>query len=117
MADGDLTGAQSMLPTMAGAANAGDQISEQVWAGSTGTGGFTFGQPDNSSTPLMWAIAQFVRLAVNISAGQDVDPPGVVAQCVQDGNCPVSGSVKETVTVGMATYYGSGALRPGQTGQ
>ena len=99
VADGNLTGAQSMLQTMAGAANAGDQISEQVWDGGTGTGGFTFGQPDNSSTPLMWAMAQFVRLAIDISAGQDVDTPSVVTQCVQDSNCPVSGSVKETVNV------------------
>lgn len=99
VAAGNLTGAQSMLQTMAGAANAGDQISEQVWDGSTGTGGFTFGQPDNSSTPLMWAMAQFVRLAIDISAGQDVDTPSVVTQCVQESNCPVSGSVKETVNV------------------
>ncbi|HEY9241390.1 MAG TPA: glycoside hydrolase family 15 protein, partial [Streptosporangiaceae bacterium] len=99
VAAGNLSGAQSMLQTMAGAANAGDQISEQVWGGSTGTGGFTFGQPDNSSTPLMWAMAQFVRLAVDISAGKNVDTPSVVTQCVQDSNCPVSGSVKETVNV------------------
>jgi glucoamylase len=99
VAAGNLSGAQSMLQTMAGAANAGGQIPEQVWGGSTGTGGFTFGQPDNSSTPLMWAMAQFVRLAVDISAGQDVDTPSVVTQCVRSSNCPVSGSVKETVHV------------------
>ena len=99
VADGNLSGAQSMLATLAGAANSGDQIPEQVWAGATGTGGFTFGQPDNSSTPLMWAMAQYVRLAIDISAGQDVDTPAVVTQCVQHGACPVSGSVKETVNV------------------
>jgi len=99
VADGNLTGAQSLLATMAGAANSGYQISEQVWGGSTGTGGFTFGQPDNSSTPLMWAMAQYARLAIDISAGKDVDTPAVVTQCVQQGSCPVSGSVKETVNV------------------
>ena len=99
VADGNLSGARSMLATMAGAANSGYQIPEQVWAGATGTGGFTFGQPDNSSTPLMWAMAQYVRLAIDISAGQNVDTPGVVTQCVQQGNCPVSGSVRETVNV------------------
>jgi glucoamylase len=88
-----------MLTTMAGAANSGYQIPEQVWGGSTGTGGFTFGQPDNSSTPLMWAMAQYVRLAIDISAGQDTDTPIVVSQCVQRGSCPVTGSVKETVNV------------------
>ena len=99
VADGNASAAQSMLATMAGAANSGYQISEQVWGGATGTGGFTFGQPDNSSTPLMWAMAQYVRLATDISAGKDVDTPAVVSQCVQQGSCPVSGSVKETVNV------------------
>jgi glucoamylase len=99
VADGNLTGAQSLLTTMAGAANSGYQIPEQVWGGTTGTGGFTFGQPDNSSTPLMWAMAQYVRLAIDISAGKDVDTPAVVTQCIQDSSCPVSGPVKETVSV------------------
>ncbi|WP_329365188.1 glycoside hydrolase family 15 protein [Streptomyces sp. NBC_00669] len=79
VAAGDLTGAQSALGTMAGAA-ADHQISEQVWGGSTGANGFTFGKPDNSATPLMWAMAQYVRLAVDISAGQDVDTPTAVCQ-------------------------------------
>ena len=100
VANGNLAGAQSMLQTLAGTAGAaGYQIPEQVWGGSTGTGGFTFGQPDNSSTPLMWALAQYARLANDISAGHDTDTPAVVTQCVQQGNCPVSGSVKETVNV------------------
>ncbi len=99
VAAGNLSGAQSLLATMAGAANSGYQIPEQVWGGATGTGGFTFGQPDNSSTPLMWAMAQYVRLAIDISAGKDVDTPGIVTQCVQQGACPVTGSVKETVNV------------------
>jgi glucoamylase len=102
VADGNSSGAQSMLATMAGAANAGYQISEQVWGGSTGTApqsGFTFGQPDNSSTPLMWAMAQYARLAIDISAGTDVDTPAVVTNCLRNSSCPVSGSVKETVNV------------------
>ena len=103
VAAGNLTGAQSLLATMAGAANSGYQIPEQVWGGSTGTGGFTFGQPDNSATPLMWAMAQYVRLAIDISAGKNVDTPAVVTQCVQSGSCPTGGSgggsVKETVNV------------------
>jgi glucoamylase len=99
VADGNLTGAQSLLQTMASAANSSYQISEQVWGGSTGVGGFTFGDPDNSSTPLMWAMAQYARLAIDISAGKDVDTPAVVTQCIQDNSCPVTGPVKETVNV------------------
>jgi glucoamylase len=99
VADGNLSGAQSMLATMAGAANSGHQISEQVWGGGTGVNGFTFGQPDNSSTPLMWAMAQYVRLAIDISAGADADTPSVVSSCLLHSSCPVTGSVKETVNV------------------
>jgi glucoamylase len=99
VADGNLSGAQTMLQTMAGAANSGYQISEQVWGGSSGVNGFTFGQPDNSSTPLMWAMAQYVRLAIDISAGTDVDTPSVVSSCLLQGSCPVSAAVKETVNV------------------
>lgn len=99
VADGNVAAAQSALQTMAGAANGGFQISEQVWGGSTGTGGFTVGKPDNSSTPLMWAMAQYVRLAIDISAGADVDTPAVAANCLQHGSCPVSEPVQQTVNV------------------
>ncbi len=99
VADGNLSGAQSMLQTMAGAANSGYQISEQVWGGSSGVNGFTSGQPDNSSTPLMWAMAQYVRLAIDISSGKDADTPTVVSNCLLASNCPVTGTVRETVNV------------------
>jgi glucoamylase len=99
IAAGNTSGASSELSTMANSANSGYQISEQVWGGSSGTGGFTFGQPDNSSTPLMWALAQYARLAIDISAGKLVDTPAVVTQCIQQDNCPVSGAVQETVNV------------------
>jgi len=80
VAAGNLAAAQAALQTMQGAATTGGQISEQVWGASTGTNGFAFGQADNSASPLMWAMAQFVRLAVDISAGTDVDTPAVVCQ-------------------------------------
>ena len=100
VADGNLTGAQSHAADHGGRGQLRRTRSpSRSGAAATGTGGFTFGQPDNSSTPLMWAMAQYVRLAIDISAGQDVDTPAVVTQCVQQGNCPVSGSVKETVNV------------------
>jgi hypothetical protein len=66
----------------------------------------------------MWAMAQYVRLAVDISAAKNLDTPSVVTQCVQQGSCPVSGSVKETVNVTVpvntdasgATVYLAGNL-------
>ena len=47
----------------------------------------------------MWAMAQYARLAIDISAGKDTDTPAVVTQCVQHGSCPVTGSVLQTVNV------------------
>jgi glucoamylase len=78
VAAGNLSGAQSMLATMAGAANQGYQIPEQVWDQPSAFG-FTFGQGTGSATPLEWSLAQFVRLAVNVSAGKEVETPSVVA--------------------------------------
>jgi glucoamylase len=107
VAAGNLSGAQSMLATMAGAANAGYQIPEQVWGGSTGTGGFTFGQPDNSSTPLMWAMAQYVRLAIDISAGHLQDTPAVVADryaAATAGTGTVTEKVNVTVPVNTDAF-------------
>ena len=87
VAAGQLTDARTALQTMADSAS-DDQLSEQVWGGANGTDGFTFGKPDDSATPLMWAMAQYVRLAVDISAGQDVDTPAAVTQCVQRERLP-----------------------------
>jgi glucoamylase len=83
LAHGSLSSAASALNTMAGAAYA-DQISEQVWGNSTSQNGFTFGKPDNSDSPLMWAMAQFDRLAIDISAGTDVDTPSLVCGTFND---------------------------------
>lgn len=123
IADGNLSGAQAALETMAGAA-ASDQISEQVWSGSNGVNGFTFGKPDNSADPLMWAMAQYVRLAINISAGKNTDTP--LAVCQTFGTCGgPSGGVTETVNVTVPvstatsaeTVYLAGDLSALGTGQ
>ncbi|QMU78639.1 hypothetical protein GXW83_25970 [Streptacidiphilus sp. PB12-B1b] len=84
---GDTADAQAMLQTMQGAATPGGQITEQVWGNSTpsSVNGWTLGQPDNSSTPLMWAMGQYVRLANDISHGSDLDTPGIV--CTTFGTC------------------------------
>lgn len=95
---GNTADAATMLSSMANAANAGYQISEQIWP-TTSADGFTQGQPDNSSTPLMWAMAQYVRLAIDISAGRTVETPAVVAQRYAAGSGGGGGTVSEKVTV------------------
>jgi glucoamylase len=78
LAAGQPGAAAAALATMAGAANEGLLIPEQVWDQPSG-GGFTLGQGTGSATPLAWSMAQFVRLAASISAGRDVETPAVVA--------------------------------------
>jgi glucoamylase len=97
---GDTADANAMLGSMANAANAGYQISEQIWPTSSADG-FTQGQPDNSSTPLMWAMAQYVRLAIDISAGRTVDTPAIVAQRYADAT-----QIQTTFDVNATTYWG-----------
>lgn len=78
LALGDAAGAQSRLAALAGTANAGGMIPEQVWDQPDAMG-FTLGKGTGSATPLIWAEAQFARLAVSISAGHNVETPSVVA--------------------------------------
>ena len=70
--------AASYLQTMANAGNAGFLIPEQAWD-RPDQFGFTFGEPTGSASPLNWALAVYVRLAVSIDAGHPVETPPVVA--------------------------------------
>jgi len=69
------------LRAMAGAANDGLMLPEQVWDGEPPTGGpgFEAGEGTRSGTPLAWTHAQFVRLAWSIDAGAPIEQPSIVA--------------------------------------
>jgi glucoamylase len=73
--------ANDQLAAMAGAANEGGLIPEQVWDDQppSGTPGFPKGEGTLSATPLAWSHAQFVRLAWSIDAGRPVEQPSIVA--------------------------------------
>jgi glucoamylase len=58
-------------------ANDGMMIPEQVWDGQRSSG--SFGSGTGSATPLAWSIAQFIRLAMNIKSGRNLETPQVVA--------------------------------------
>ncbi len=69
------------LQAMLHFANDGGMIPEQVWDRANPTyGDFTFGQGTGSATPLVWSMAQFMRLAVDVQAGRIVEQPSVVAE-------------------------------------
>lgn len=78
--------AMSRLSTMAQFANDGLMIPEQVWDSPNVPKNvdrqfmpeLKFGEGTGSATPLAWSMAQFIRLAVNVNAGRNLDTPKVV---------------------------------------
>ncbi len=70
--------ATERLDSMQKFANDGMMIPEQVWSQNNGV--FPFGEGARSATPLAWSMAQFIRLAMNLKAGKNLDTPEVVAR-------------------------------------
>jgi glucoamylase len=81
LAAGDPAAAATRLTAMAGAANAGEMLPEQVWDARAPSGrpGFAPGEGTRSATPLAWSHAQLVRLAWSLQAGAPVETPSIVA--------------------------------------
>ena len=78
IAAGDVQSARRRLDTLAGFANDGLMIPEQVW--DRDGPGFQVGRGTGSATPLAWSMAQFIRLAMSIEKGRNVETPKVVAE-------------------------------------
>ncbi|MGI8786478.1 MAG: glycoside hydrolase family 15 protein [Pyrinomonadaceae bacterium] len=78
--------ARSRLDAMLSFANEGLMIPEQVWdspnvpktVGNQFVPELKFGEGTGSATPLAWSMAQFIRLAVNLQAGRNLETPDVV---------------------------------------
>ncbi|HKG98664.1 MAG TPA: hypothetical protein VKA97_12655, partial [Pyrinomonadaceae bacterium] len=76
LAAGDIRSARRRLETLAAFANDGRMIPEQVWDRS----GPRPGAGTGSATPLAWSMAQFIRLAMSIRTGKNVETPRVVIE-------------------------------------
>lgn len=78
--------AKSRLEAMSKFANDGLMIPEQIWdspnvpknADKQFVPELRFGEGTGSATPLAWSMAQFIRLAVNLQEGRNLDTPDVV---------------------------------------
>lgn len=78
--------AKNRLDSMAKFSNEGLMIPEQIWDSPNLPKNIDkqfipelkFGEGTGSATPLAWSMAQFVRLAVNLQAGKNLDTPDVV---------------------------------------
>jgi glucan 1,4-alpha-glucosidase len=78
--DDDLEPA-TLLRTMQRFANSGRMIAEQVWDRDYRTKyDWEYGEGTGSATPLAWSMAQFVRLAHGIDAGEPVETPAFVRE-------------------------------------
>jgi glucoamylase len=79
LALGDVASARKRLDTLAGFANDGLMIPEQVWdRAESPAPSLRFGAGTGSATPLAWSMAQFIRLAMSIERGRNVETPRVV---------------------------------------
>ena len=80
LAFGQKAEARKRVDAMLAFANDGMMIPEQVWDQSKSPGPtFHFGSGTGSATPLTWSMAQFIRLAINIRAGRNLETPRIVA--------------------------------------
>src|SRR5882672_4144504 len=76
VARGGLAVARRRLDAMMAFANDGLMIPEQVWDRSESPRPeFRFGEGTGSATPLAWSMAQFIRLAINLKQGHNVETP------------------------------------------
>jgi len=80
LARGNKDLARKHLDTLMGFANEGRMLPEQVWDQPASLGSiFRVGAGTGSATPLAWSMAQFIRLAVSIQHGRNVETPPIVA--------------------------------------
>lgn len=80
LAHGDRNAAIRCLDALGGFANAGMMIPEQVWdRADSPAAEFRFANGTGSATPLAWSMAQFIRLAINLKTGRNLETPEVVA--------------------------------------
>ena len=72
--------ARERLDAMMRFAGGGGMIPEQIWdRRDHPRPELRFGKGTGSATPLAWSMAQFIRLAINLQKGRNLDTPDVVA--------------------------------------
>jgi glucoamylase len=130
LAEGNASGAESLLQAMINFSSGIGLVPEQAWEDpdlpaspygsdpATASIGFTDGKAAGSASPLSWAQAQELRLIASLGAGHNVDTPAVTtARYITNGapgslpvtiTAPVSGS-----TLTSATTTVTGTTTPG----
>jgi glucoamylase len=131
IAAGDGSDASTMLSAMRNMTSGGGLEPEQVWeepdlpASPYGTDpatasiGFTDGQPAGSASPLIWAQAAYARLALDLSAGRNLETPAIVTdRYVTHGppgalavtiSSPANGTIITSPTITLSGTTAAGA--------
>jgi len=112
LAEGNTSGAKSLLQAMINFSSGVGLVPEQAWEdpdlaaspyGSdpdTASIGFTDGKAAGSASPLSWAQAQELRLIASLGAGHNVDTPAVTTARYITNGAP--GSLPVTITAPAA---------------
>ncbi|MCA1567469.1 MAG: glucan 1,4-alpha-glucosidase [Acidobacteria bacterium] len=121
LARGDREAARTRLGHMLGFANEGLMLPEQIWDRRDAPNAeFNFGEGTGSATPLAWTMAQFIRLASNLSEGRNLETPDIVAARYTTKPAPadagVTGEAEEVwepveagTTLNVGGAFGAGA--------
>ncbi|MBV9795114.1 MAG: glucan 1,4-alpha-glucosidase [Actinobacteria bacterium] len=108
LADGNASGAKSLLQAMIDFSSGVGLVPEQAWEDpdlapspygsdpATASIGFTDGKAAGSASPLTWAQSQEVRLIASLTAGHNVDTPAVTTSRYITHGAP--GSLPVTIT-------------------
>jgi glucoamylase len=108
LADGNASGAKSLLQAMINFSSGVGLVPEQAWEDpdlpaspygsdpATASIGFTDGKAAGSASPLSWAQAQELRLIASLGAGHNVDTPAVTTKRYITSGAP--GSLPVTIT-------------------
>jgi glucoamylase len=108
LAAADPSSARSLLQSMQNMQSGQGLEPEQAWEdpnlaaspygtdGMTASIGFTDGRPAGSASPLTWAQAQYARLAIDLSAGRNLETPQIVTDRYVTQGMP--GSLPLTIT-------------------
>jgi len=127
---GDPGGASTLLTAMRNMTSGQGLEPEQVWEDpdvaaspfgtdpSTASIGFENGQPAGSASPLTWAQASYARLALDLSAGRNLETPSIVTNRYVTNGPP--GQLPLTVTspangesIDSSTILVTGSTTPG----
>ena len=130
IASDDPGGASTLLTAMRGMTSGQGLEPEQVWEDpnvpasafgsdpATASIGFVDGQPAGSASPLTWAQASYARLALDLSAGRNLETPDIVTDRYvtqgMPGQLPLSvTSPASGATVTTPTVTVTGTTTPG----